>query len=135
MTLPLEGIRVVSLAVNVPGPVAAARLRDLGASIVKIEPPTGDPLAEYSPEWYRNLVEGQEVLKLNLKEVEGREKFNVLLGQIDLLITSMRPEALERLNITWLQNRQQFLNLSQISIVGYDSPRENKSGHDIGNEL
>jgi crotonobetainyl-CoA:carnitine CoA-transferase CaiB-like acyl-CoA transferase len=131
MTLPLKGIWVVSLATNVPGPVAAAGLRDLGASIVKIEPPSGDPLAEYSSEWYRNLAEGQEVQTLNLKEVEGREKLNVLLGQSDLLLTSMRPEALERLNLNWLQIHERFLNLSQISIVGYDSPRENKSGHDL----
>lgn len=39
MTLPLEGIRIVNLAVNVPGPVASAALRDLGASVVKVERP------------------------------------------------------------------------------------------------
>jgi crotonobetainyl-CoA:carnitine CoA-transferase CaiB-like acyl-CoA transferase len=131
MLLPLEGIRIVSLAINVPGPVAAAGLRDLGASIVKIEPPTGDPLSEYSPEWYRNLTQGQEVLKLDLKEAEQREKFNALLNQTDLLITSMRPGALERLNLTWLKLREQFQKLSQISIVGYDFPRENLCGHDL----
>jgi crotonobetainyl-CoA:carnitine CoA-transferase CaiB-like acyl-CoA transferase len=48
MILPLKGIQIVSLATNVPGPVAAARLHDLGASIIKVEPPAGDPLAEYS---------------------------------------------------------------------------------------
>lgn len=131
MLLPLEGIRIVSLAMNVPGPVAAAGLRDLGASIVKIEPPAGDPLAEYSPEWYRNLVQEQEVLTLNLKEPEQRAELDILLSKSDLLITSMRPRALERLNLTWLQLRDQFQKLSHISIVGHDSPRENFSGHDL----
>jgi len=131
MMLPLKDIRVVSLAINVPGPVAAAGLLELGTSIVKVEPPTGDPLAEYSPEWYRNLVQGQEVITLNLKEIWQREKFDVLLAQSDLLITSMRPQALERLNLTWLQLHKQFTNLSQISIVGYETPRENLSGHDL----
>ena len=42
---PLAGIRVVSVAVNLPGPLAAARLAEFGAEVVKIEPPTGDPLA------------------------------------------------------------------------------------------
>ena len=131
MMLPLKDIRVVSLAINVPGPVAAAGLLELGASIVKVEPPTGDPLAEYSPEWYRKLVQGQKVITLNLKEVGQREKFDVLLAQSDLLITSMRPQALERLNLTWLHLHKQFPNLSQISIIGYETPRENSSGHDL----
>jgi crotonobetainyl-CoA:carnitine CoA-transferase CaiB-like acyl-CoA transferase len=131
MMLPLKDIRVVSLAINVPGPVAAAGLLELGASIVKVEPPTGDPLAEYSPEWYRKLVQGQKVITLNLKEVWQREKFDALLAPSDLLITSMRPQALERLNLTWLQLHKQFTNLSLISIVGYENPRENLSGHDL----
>lgn len=131
MLLPLEGIRIVSLAVNVPGPVAAAGLRDLGATIVKVEPPAGDPLAGYSPEWYRNLLQGQEVITLNLKESEQRERFDYLLSRSDLLITSMRPGALKRLNLTWLQLHKQFQKLSHISIVGYDSPKENLSGHDL----
>jgi crotonobetainyl-CoA:carnitine CoA-transferase CaiB-like acyl-CoA transferase len=129
--LPLKDIRVLSLAINVPGPVAAAGLVDLGATIVKVEPPTGDPLAEYSPEWYRNLVQGQEVITLNLKEVRQRERLDALLNQSDLLITSMRPKALERLNLHWLQLHKQFTKLSQISIVGYETPRENLSGHDL----
>lgn len=45
----LEGMRVLNLAINVPGPVAAARLRDLGASVVKVEPPSGDPLRVCPP--------------------------------------------------------------------------------------
>jgi len=46
---PLWGVRVVTLAVNVPGPVAAARLCELGASVTKVEPPGGDPLEAVSP--------------------------------------------------------------------------------------
>jgi alpha-methylacyl-CoA racemase len=48
----------VSLAFNLPGPVAAAALRDLGASVVKVEPPRGDPLAIVSPKWYADLKRG-----------------------------------------------------------------------------
>lgn len=129
--LPLEGLRIVSLAINVPGPVAAASLRDLGAAIVKVEPPAGDPLIEYSPEWYGNLVRGQEVITLDLKEPRQREKFDCLLSQSDLLITSMRPAALERLNLNWRQTHEHFPNLSHISIVGFDSPHENCGGHDL----
>ncbi|MDQ4120728.1 MAG: CoA transferase [Acidobacteriota bacterium] len=84
MILPLKGIQIVTLAVNVPGPVAAAGLRELGASIVKVEPPDGDPLATYSYEWYQHLIRGQEVINLDLKQTEQREKFNDLLGSVDI---------------------------------------------------
>lgn len=131
MRLPLRGIQIVTLAVNIPGPVAAAALRELGASIIKVEPPDGDPLATYSNNWYQDLIRGQEVIMLDLKETEQRKKFNDLLGVSDLLITSMRPKALERLNLTWHQIHKQFQFLSQISIVGYDAPREDLSGHDL----
>jgi crotonobetainyl-CoA:carnitine CoA-transferase CaiB-like acyl-CoA transferase len=48
---PLEGILIVNLAVNLPGPAAARRLWQLGASVVKVEPPAGDPMELYHAEW------------------------------------------------------------------------------------
>ncbi|HEX7738660.1 MAG TPA: CoA transferase, partial [Marmoricola sp.] len=48
----LRGVRVVSVAVNLPGPVVVWRLAALGASAVKIEPPAGDPLAAAARGWY-----------------------------------------------------------------------------------
>lgn len=62
MMPPLNGVRVVSLAVNIPGPVAAATLRELGASVIKVEPPSGDPLAVGSPAWYQELVSDMQIL-------------------------------------------------------------------------
>ncbi len=47
---PLDGVTVVSLAVNLPGPLATARLAQLGADVTKVEPPAGDPLAVGAPE-------------------------------------------------------------------------------------
>lgn len=58
-TAPLDGFRVVSLAVNLPGPLAAARLREMGAEVIKVEPPAGDPLAVGAPSWYAELIGGQ----------------------------------------------------------------------------
>ena len=65
---PLHGVRVVSLAVNVPGPVAAARLADLGADVVKVEPPAGDALQVAAAGWYRELTARHEVVTLDLRE-------------------------------------------------------------------
>ena len=59
-----QGSRLVTLAQNVPGPAAASRLQDLGASVVKVEPPNGDPLASANPAWYGALTAGSEVVRV-----------------------------------------------------------------------
>ncbi len=103
--LPLKGTHIVSLATNLPRPIAASRLQEMGASITKIEPPSGDPLMRYSPEWYERLVEGQQVVKLDLKDSNQRRQLDELLKYSHLLITSMRLGALERLALDWVSLR------------------------------
>jgi alpha-methylacyl-CoA racemase len=123
----LGGRRVVSLAINVPGPVAAGRLRELGAHVTKVEPPEGDPLAQSAPEWYRELA-GADIVHLDLKG-NGRERFDELLGEADLLLTAQRPSALARLGLAWRELHERFPRLSQVAIVGErDSERP---GHDL----
>ena len=124
-------INIVSLALNLPGPVAIARLQQLGATVIKIEPPEGDPLKQFSPEWYQELIAGQKVVTLNLKTVEHRSKLNQYLENADLLITSMRPQALERLNLEQGSINSQFPHLSHIEITGYPNERENRTGNDL----
>lgn len=128
---PLDDVRVVSLAINLPGPVAAALLRDLGARVTKIEPPTGDMMAMSQPDWYRELTEGIEVLSLNLKESPDRAKLDVLLAEADLLLTSFRPSALDRLGLGWSQLHPRFPRLCQVAIVGYPGAGRELAGHDL----
>ena len=127
----LRDIRILSLALNVPGPAAIARLRDLGAAVVKIEPPGGDPLAQASPEWYASLHEGVEVRRLDLKTAEGHTDLVLLLAECDLLLTSQRPAALKRLGLAWPSLADRYTHLCQVAIVGYPAPDENKAGHDL----
>jgi hypothetical protein len=61
--MPLANIQILSLAINLPGAVAAAHLRRLGAMVVKVEPPEGGPLDGARAQWYRALHQGQEVLR------------------------------------------------------------------------
>ena len=58
----LQNVHVVTMAINVPGPVAAYRLLQMGARITKVEPPTGDPLQRSCPAWYREMTQGQQVV-------------------------------------------------------------------------
>lgn len=125
----LVGIHVVSLAVNLPGPLAAARLSELGASVTKIEPPAGDPLAAAAPGWYSKLVRAQQVAFLDLKDPHGRAKLDIELTGADLLITAMRPSALCRLGLT--DAHITYPGLSHVEIVGYDGELEETPGHDL----
>jgi crotonobetainyl-CoA:carnitine CoA-transferase CaiB-like acyl-CoA transferase len=128
---PLDGARIVSLAVNVPGPVAAAALRDLGASVVKVEPPSGDPLAAVSAGWYADLRRGMDVQVLDLKAPADRLRLDDWLEAADLLLTSTRPAALDRLDLAWTKLHARFPRLCQVAIVGYGSPRQIVAGHDL----
>ncbi len=128
---PLSDLQVVSLAVNLPGPVAAARLRDLGAAVVKIEPLDGDPLARGCAPWYEALHQNVSIARLDLKETGGRARLDEFLDKSDLLLTSSRPAALERLGLGWDALQGQFPRLCHVAIVGHGHPDENKPGHDL----
>ncbi|HEY8552776.1 MAG TPA: CoA transferase [Thermaerobacter sp.] len=129
--VPLRGCRVVNLALNVPGPVAAARLQALGATVVKVEPPGGDPLASAAPAWYRQLTAGQEVVTLDLKTPDGREALERLLTDADLLLTAQRPSALARLGLAPADVGRRFPRLAYVAIIGYPAPRQDEPGHDL----
>ncbi|MBI2433972.1 MAG: CoA transferase [Candidatus Hydrogenedentes bacterium] len=131
MTDCLQRIRIVSLATNAPGPVAAARLCDFGADVVKVEPPLGDPLAHLGSGWYGELTAGMRVLTLDLKQAPERARLDQLLEDADLLLTASRPAALERLGLGWEVLHARFPSLCHAAIVGYPPPREDRAGHDL----
>lgn len=128
---PLAGVRVLSLAVNLPGPAAAARLQALGAEVTKIEPPSGDPLAAGARAYYDQLVAGQRVVPLDLKAEPDRETLWTLLAETDLLLTSSRPSALARLGLDWGSLHERLPRLCQVSIVGHPADQAEVAGHDL----
>lgn len=131
MSAPLAGVRAVTIAVNVPGPAAAARLVGLGATVTKVEPPGGDPLASLHPRWYEELAAGQEIVTLDLKQAAGRERLDALLEEADLLLTSNRRAALERLGLAPEALRRRFPTLVHVAIVGHPAPGHDRPGHDL----
>ena len=116
-------MRIVTTAVTIPGPVAAARLRDLGAAVTKVEPPSGDPLVLAAPEWYERLVAGMEVVRLDLKA----ESLDGLLAGADVLLTSQRRAALARLGLAWASLHERHPGLAQVAILGEGE----RAGHDL----
>jgi alpha-methylacyl-CoA racemase len=127
----LQGVKIVSLALNAPGPVAAARLTKLGAEVTKVEPPTGDAIKTAAPAWYESLCQGQTVLRLDLKSPEGQAKLDELLAQADLLLASFRPSALQRLELDWESLRARHPKLCFVGIIGYPAPFQERTGHDL----
>jgi crotonobetainyl-CoA:carnitine CoA-transferase CaiB-like acyl-CoA transferase len=127
----LAGIKIVNLAVNLPGPAAAQRLSRMGAEVVKIEAPSGDPMEIYHAGWYREMAAGHTLVRLDLKSEQGRAELDRLLGSADLLISASRPAAMTRLGLDWPALHQNFPRLCQVAIVGYPAPRENEAGHDL----
>jgi alpha-methylacyl-CoA racemase len=128
---PLQGVKILSLALNLPGPLVAREVRLLGAQVFKIEPHAGDPVQSYFPKLYADLHKGQKILKLDLKEKLSRKKLDVLLAKADLLLTSSRASALKSLGLTKSSLQKRFPRLSHVAITGYLSPHGSKPGHDL----
>src|SRR5687767_11982811 len=129
--LPLSGIRVLCLAIYVPAPAAARRLAALGAEVVRVQPPTGDPLASWSPGWYDALRSGQTIRRLDLKAAADRAAFDLLLEDADLLLTALRPSAVARLGLDWPRLQARHPRLCSVAIVGRASSDGDRAGHDL----
>jgi len=126
----LRGVRVVSIAQNVPGPLAVARLVAAGALAAKVEPLTGDPFAPICEPWYDEMHRGVAVERLDLKSSDGRARLIALLGDADLFFTSHRPSALTRLRLDPASLHAEVPSLRIIRIVG-SLTDPNEAGHDL----
>lgn len=128
---PLRGVRVLSLALNIPGPAALMRLRTLGAQCSKIEPPAGDPLAHYDKAAYATMHQGVKVSTVDLRQEKGQARLRRVLARTDVLLTSFRPSALARLGLDWKPLHKACPHLSMVAIVGASGARAEEPGHDL----
>jgi len=128
---PLDGVRVLSLALNLPGPAALLRCRAMGATCLKLEPPGGDPMALYNRPAYAALHEGVEIRPVDLKTEAGQQQLHAELAKTDVLLTSFRPSALAKLRLDWATLQARHPALSQVAIVGAPGERAEEPGHDL----
>lgn len=128
---PLRGVRIVSLALNLPGPAALVRLRALGARCLKVEPPQGDPMQHYNPAAHAELGRGIPVVRLDLKTPAGQARLHRRLAQADVLLTSFRPSALRKLGLDAASRRRLWPHLSCVEIVGAPGAAAEHPGHDL----
>jgi crotonobetainyl-CoA:carnitine CoA-transferase CaiB-like acyl-CoA transferase len=128
---PLRGVRILSLALNLPGPAALMRCRQMGATCLKAEPPSGDPMGHYNRPAYATLHDGVKVLTADLKTDSGQQALHKALAKTDVLLTSFRPSALAKLGLTWKTLHKLYPALSMVSIVGAPGERAEEPGHDL----
>ena len=127
----LKGVRLLSLALNLPGPAALMRCQQMGARCVKLEPPSGDPMQHYSPTAYAQLQSRVKVISADLKTEAGQKTLHRELAKTDVLITSFRPSAIEKLGLSWKSLHRIYPSLSQVAIVGSPGARAEEPGHDL----
>ena len=133
----LRHLRVLSLALNLPGPAALMRLKAMGARCTKLEPlaptpgATADPMGIYKRAAYDAMHEGIRVVQSDLKTARGQAKLRQLLAKTDVLITSFRPSALKKLGLEWKKLHALYPSLCMVSIVGALGERAEEPGHDL----
>jgi len=136
----LLGVRVLDLSQYLPGPFATQLLADLGAEVVKVEPPSGDPMRSFmlrdedgiSP-FYKQINAGKEVLLLDLKTPSDSAILADLIGGADVLLESYRPGVLERLGFGRERLRELNPRLIHCALSGFGQrgPCRERAGHDL----
>ncbi len=135
----LAGLRVLDLSQYIPGPFATLMLADLGAEVIKIEPPAGDPMRQFGPmasdgvsPFYEAVNAGKTVVRLDLKGGDAA-LVSELVAKADVLLESFRPGALERLGLGAARLRQLNPRLIHCALSGFGQtgPWRLRAGHDL----
>jgi len=98
---------------------------------MKIEPLRGDPLADAAPAWYAQIVAGMEIAQFDLQEPEAKALVGERLREADLLLTSMRPHAIARVDLDWPALHPRYPRLCSVALIGESPPDEDRPGHDL----
>lgn len=140
---PLRGVRVIEFGHWMAGPLAGGLLADWGADVVKVEPPGGEPMRTIfsrmgaragTPNAAFTLANrGKRSVVLDIKAAAGREAFERLLAGADVLLTNLRPDALQRLGLDARQVRERHTRLvyCTVSAYGWGGPDQDRPGYDI----
>jgi crotonobetainyl-CoA:carnitine CoA-transferase CaiB-like acyl-CoA transferase len=133
---PLAGVQVIDLGQYIAGPGAAMTLAELGASVIKIEPLTGDQarhIGRYGESMVRAYNRGKRSIALDLKSAAGRDVALRLIARSDVVIQNLRPGVVEKLGLGPAEVRARYPRLIYLSISGFGSggPSQARPGYDI----
>jgi CoA:oxalate CoA-transferase len=136
---PLKGLTVLDLTRVLAGPYATMILSDLGARIIKVEPPNGDDSREFSPfinkqsAYFASLNREKESIKLDLKDNKDKIIFDALLKKSDILIENYKPGTMDKLGYGYDILSKIFPNLIYASCSGFGQtgPWRSKPAYDM----
>ena len=138
----LDGVRVLDLSLFLPGPYLTTVMADHGAEVIKVEPPSGEPVRQVGLRanghsvWFRNTHRGKKSVVLNLKDPADLAALHDLAATCDVMLESFRPGVADRLGIgaaamTALNPRLVYCS---ISAFGQDGPLRDRPAHDLAVE-
>jgi crotonobetainyl-CoA:carnitine CoA-transferase CaiB-like acyl-CoA transferase len=136
---PLAGLRVLDLSRLLPGAYATGLLGDLGAEVIKVEQPGGDPMRHFSPRLHGTSAfawvtdRNKRSIVLNLRDPRGVDAFLRLAAGADAVVESYRPGVADRLGVGYDAVRAVNPGAVYVSISGYgaDGPLVREAGHDV----
>lgn len=128
----LQGLRVLDLTRNLPGPFATRMLADLGAEIIKVEPPEGDP-ARALGSLFESLNHGKDCRRLDFKSAADRATLLDWARQADVVLDSFRPGVLDAMGLGYaaLSAVQPGIVLCSVTGYGQRGPWAQRAGHDL----
>ncbi len=139
VTGPLDGIRVIEVGTLISGPFAGRLLGDMGAQVIKIEPPGApDPLRTWGQAeldghhfFWTVHARNKKAVTLNLREEAGRALFLDLVERSDIVVENFRPGTLEKWNLGYdvLRERNRGIILVRVSGYGQTGPEAHKAGY------
>ncbi len=134
---PLEGLRVIEMGQLLAGPFTGTILGYFGAEVIKVEPPTGDPVRQWrevrngTSLWYHSIGRNKKSVTLDLKTDKGRELALQLMTQADIVVENFRPGAMEQwgLGPDAVKAINPGIIYARISGYGQDGPFSKKPGY------
>lgn len=136
---PLDGIRVIEVGTLISGPYAGRLLGDMGAEVIKVEPPGApDPLRTWGQAeldghhfFWTVHARNKKAVTLNLRTAAGRALFLDLVGRSDIVVENFRPRTLEKWDLGYdaLRDRNRGIILVRVSGYGQTGPEAHKAGY------
>ena len=123
---------ILELTTQLPGPYCSMLLADLGASVIKVEPPGGDPLRRFPPA-FASVNRGKRNIVIDLKKDAGGEVMRRLVRRADVVLEGFRPGVAGRLGVDYpsVKHLNPAVVYCSISGFGQEGPYRNRAGHDI----
>jgi crotonobetainyl-CoA:carnitine CoA-transferase CaiB-like acyl-CoA transferase len=138
----MEGFRILDLSQYLPGPMLTQMLADHGAEVIKIEPPTGEPVRSVGYRqagesvWFRNTHRGKKSVVLNLKDPADVAAFLTLAETADVVVEAFRPGVVDRLGVGYaaVAAVNPRIVYASISAFGQTGPLRDLPAHDLAIE-